>query len=809
MTRIRSAALLFCLFLILLAGGGLYVYQNLPTLLEKTVKQYLPELGLQAVHYSGLAISHKQLSLDSVALQGQYEGTAYTSSASKVVIKFNWRELLHREIQSVTVQSLQLEATEITQRVSVAAASPVSLSKLFPPLNLKDLPLNTLRVDYWSLGYRTFDQTFIAASGSLLVDHLLKIQIESSLENIHIGAKIWTAQADALPQALVTLKDNDQPVAEFALVLQEAGTGGWGWSVLGEVEYTPALSLLRRGLHVPGATFHIEIPKGLNLAGKTELSALIEHRDRLDQGKPLLATLMSQFGLQVSTINQIEQLDIPDIASNVDGTLRLELVLEAGELRGQIAPVQLRGQLDRQALALSPSTLKSLLWEQTIPAYWSSPKPITIRQLDNGSWALDLTDNQLVIGGGATELRLEQLNLQTLFNQSQPPQIEAKLNSRMNSRFRKNQLPAVRVTMNHSGSLTHSFFNLTARDIAESMEFLLSGEANMATGVGQYKAVFNSQDLAYASETVLPILRKLKLLDPGGDLSIATGSMRLNSEIKSSSFDVNALSQHSHLTLSNLSGSYDEYLFEGAALTASWQGIDKWQTKMPIELGIDKLNVGFDILDTRMQISLPRATPIDQPRVKMETFSSSVFGGRLFLPKPYLWDFAANSNEFMLLAEGWRLADMVALQQDQDVEARGTLEGGLPVIVTDGRVIIEDGYLRALPPGGSIRYIANEASKALAASSPELKLALDLLNDFQYEVLSSEVNLDKGGNLLLGLSLTGKNPAQYEGRAINFNINLEQNLDPLLQSLRLSDKLVEQLEKRSKMNFVACCYSNL
>ncbi|MEH6571412.1 MAG: YdbH domain-containing protein [Halioglobus sp.] len=798
MTPIRSVALLFCLLLILLAGGGLYVYQNLPTLLENTAKQYLPELGLQTVHYSGLTISHKQLSLNALALQGQYEDTAYAGSASDLVIRYNWRELLHREIESVTVQSLQLEATEIAQRVSVADASPLDLSKLFPPLNLSELPLNTLRVNHWDFGYQKIDLPLIEASGSLLVDQLLQIHIESSLEDVHVGAKIWTAQADALPQALVTLKDKDQQVAEFSLVLQEAGMDQWRWSVDGEVEYTPVLHLLRRGSQLPGVSLHVEIADGLNLAGKTQLSALIEHHDRLDWGKPLLPALMNQFDLQVSATNQIEQLDVPGIASKLITTLSLEIVLEAGELSVQLAPAALRGKLEAQALALSPSTLKSLQWEQTIPLNWASPEPITLRHLDNGSWALNLTDNKLLIGGGATELRLEQLNLQTRFDPSQPPQIEAKLNSRMNSRLRKNQLPPMQVSVNHNGSLTHSIFSLALLDIAESMELLLNGEANMLTGIGQYKAVFNSQDLAYASETVLPILRKLKLLDIGGDLSIATGSMRLISEVTSRSFNVDALSQHSQLTLGNLSGSYDEYRFEGGALTASWAGIDKWRTKVPVELGIEKLNVGFDILDTRMQISLPRATPIDQPSVKMETFSSSVFGGRLFLPKPYLWDFAAKSNEFTLRAEGWQLADMVALQQDQDVEAMGILEGSLPVTITDGRVIIEDGYLRALPPGGSIRYIANEASKALAASSPELKLALDLLNDFQYEVLSSEVNLDKGGNLLLGLSLTGKNPSQYEGRPINFNINLEQNLDPLLQSLRLSDKLVEQLKKRSK-----------
>ena len=73
---------------------------------------------------------------------------------------------------------------------------------------------------------------------------------------------------------------------------------------------------------------------------------------------------------------------------------------------------------------------------------------------------------------------------------------------------------------------------------------------------------------------------------------------------------------------------------------------------------------------------------------------------------------------------------------------------------------------------------------------------MGLLEDFRYEVLRSDVDLDSRGNLLLGLSLEGSNPARYDGRAVRFNINLEQNLDPLLQSLRLSDSLVEKVERR-------------
>jgi len=274
--------------------------------------------------------------------------------------------------------------------------------------------------------------------------------------------------------------------------------------------------------------------------------------------------------------------------------------------------------------------------------------------------------------------------------------------------------------------------------------------------------------------------------------------MNLNSQLNSSSFEIADVKQQSELKISNVSGLYDEYQFEGLTLDAHWSGIEQWQTLRPVEFTVKRFNMGFDLVDTHALLSLHMATVFNSPKVNVEAFSSAVFGGKVYLPEAHEWDFAAKSNHFTLRAADWRLADMAAMQQGQDIQAKGTLEGALPVTVTDGRIIIADGYLRALAPGGTIRYIANESGRALAASSPELGMALDLLSDFQYEALSSQVKLDEAGNLSLGLSLAGKNLELFEGRAVNFNINLEQNLDPLLQSLRLSDKLIEKLESRIK-----------
>ena len=736
------------------------------------------------------------MSLESLHLTGQYDDYVYDGEASSILITFSWRELLKGKLQSVVVQTLQATVAEEDPKALATAPGLVRLSSLLPPLNLKQLPLEKLEIGRWDLEYIAGEQPPMVASGSALIDDLLQVYLAASQDNVDISAKIWTAQENALPQALITINDSDASVAEIALKLTDAGTDRWQWSVEGEFDYAPALTLLRRIVPLMPDTPATLIPAELHLLGKTQIALRVDHDEQLDFSKPFQQTLFDRIHIQGSTNSHILQLDIPGISSGLTGTLDVDITLFDGQLGITVSPFKLRGELDLSALGLAASTLKTLQWDPLAPILWINPETITGKGPRNGPWSLSVSDNQLKLGGGATELHWEKLYLKASISNNGQTQLTAKIDGRINSRLRRNQLPPMNISLTQNGSMNDSTFRLALDDVAESMTLLVQGKTNLATGQGQYNATLGSQDLAYASETLLPLMRKLELLGPAQDLSISSGFMELSSVVDGNGFAMKDFDQQARLVVGNLSGAFGEYRFERATLNASWTGIDKWRTRSPVSIAIDKLNLGFDVLDTRVQLSLPRDTPIDQPLIKIETFSSKVFGGRVFLPKPQPWDFAANSNHFTLRAEGWQLDDMVAMQQNQDIQARGILEGELPVTLTDGRVIITDGYLRALPPGGSIRYIANEASKALAASSTELALALDLLSDFQYEVLSSEVNLDNKGQLLLGLSLAGKNPSQYEGRPINFNINLEQNLDPLLQSLRLSDKLVEQLEKR-------------
>lgn len=84
----------------------------------------------------------------------------------------------------------------------------------------------------------------------------------------------------------------------------------------------------------------------------------------------------------------------------------------------------------------------------------------------------------------------------------------------------------------------------------------------------------------------------------------------------------------------------------------------------------------------------------------------------------------------------------------------------------------------------------------MAAGSQGMKIVTDALNDFHYTLLRSEVNYEQDGTLLLGVRLEGSNPSVENGRAINFNITLEEDLPALITSLQLSGQISDVIKKR-------------
>lgn len=182
--------------------------------------------------------------------------------------------------------------------------------------------------------------------------------------------------------------------------------------------------------------------------------------------------------------------------------------------------------------------------------------------------------------------------------------------------------------------------------------------------------------------------------------------------------------------------------------------------------------------------------------VRIDAAGMSILGGRVSGQRIH-YDRAHATNPFTLEIKNLDLARVVALEQQQQIEASGTLDGSLPFVLTPQGLRIVDGQLHATPAGGVIRYHANESIQTMAATNPNLKLALQAFSNYHYQKLDVGVNYAENGDLALAVAVAGRNPDWNAGQSINLNINLSENIPALLRSLRSGDDIGDAFQKRA------------
>lgn len=182
--------------------------------------------------------------------------------------------------------------------------------------------------------------------------------------------------------------------------------------------------------------------------------------------------------------------------------------------------------------------------------------------------------------------------------------------------------------------------------------------------------------------------------------------------------------------------------------------------------------------------------------VRIDEAGMSILGGRVSGQRIH-YDRARATNPFTLEIKNLDLARVVALEQQQQIEASGTLDGKLPFILTPQGLRIVDGRLHATSAGGVIRYHANQSITTMAATNPNLKLALQAFSNYHYQKLDVGVNYTENGDLALAVAVAGRNPDWNAGQSINLNINLSENIPALLRSLRSGDDIGDEFQKRA------------
>ncbi len=97
---------------------------------------------------------------------------------------------------------------------------------------------------------------------------------------------------------------------------------------------------------------------------------------------------------------------------------------------------------------------------------------------------------------------------------------------------------------------------------------------------------------------------------------------------------------------------------------------------------------------------------------------------------------------------------------------------------------------------GPYRYSRNPMVAGVFVFLFGLGFAVKALEDLNYDKLHVGVDYAADGALALAVRLEGRNPAIEGGRPLHYNLNINENLPDLLNSLRLADEVSGRVEQR-------------
>jgi len=178
-----------------------------------------------------------------------------------------------------------------------------------------------------------------------------------------------------------------------------------------------------------------------------------------------------------------------------------------------------------------------------------------------------------------------------------------------------------------------------------------------------------------------------------------------------------------------------------------------------------------------------------QPDVATLTnFSAVFFDGTVGIDRVD-YDMGKKTAATTLKLNNIPLQKLLDLQGTKKIYATGTIQGSIPVTMTDQYIEINDGAMNA-ESNGQIIYATSPEERA--AANQGLRTTYEALSNFLYVELLSSISMAPDGKSLITIRLKGNNPDFQAGRPVELNLNVEQNLLDLMRSLTIPTN-VEQI----------------
>ena len=206
------------------------------------------------------------------------------------------------------------------------------------------------------------------------------------------------------------------------------------------------------------------------------------------------------------------------------------------------------------------------------------------------------------------------------------------------------------------------------------------------------------------------------------------------------------------------------------------------RTLQPATVHIDKVDAGLEMGNVTATLTYSGG------QLEFGGMDAEILGGRA-RAGPFTYGAVTGDATFTLHLSDIGLSEILALE-GEDVVGTGKLDATLPVTLRNNLPSVEQGSFRAQAPGGRIQVTPTLAG---LTSQSGLEFALVALKDFNYTDLTGEIDYAESGDLKLAIHLKGNNQAVEKGRAIQYNLTINENVPTLLESLRMSDRVTERI----------------
>ncbi|MET4000720.1 YdbH domain-containing protein [Marinobacterium sp. MBR-109] len=181
--------------------------------------------------------------------------------------------------------------------------------------------------------------------------------------------------------------------------------------------------------------------------------------------------------------------------------------------------------------------------------------------------------------------------------------------------------------------------------------------------------------------------------------------------------------------------------------------------------------------------------------LQLTAFSLSALDGIIAVPAVG-FDPLKPDLETRLAVSAFDLSRILELYPQEGLYGSGVLGGELPIRINGNEISIHNGHLRSGAEGGVIRYQPTPEVALMGQQNPGVQLALRALTDLRFELLDLKLDYQPNGDADMRARLKGYNPGWQQGRPVDLNLNIEENLLALLRTLQLTGRVTDSIDRR-------------